>query len=266
VRIFFQGQDDNPKYFDGQLNPFLFLLPFFAFFQIKNSPAVLRTEKKIWALFSILFILYAYFQTDMRIRYIAPVIPPLVILATLGLQQITTALARRWSPRNNWVLPGAILIVAVASLALNLSYIIKQFQHIAPLSYIAGKIDRDAYIARYRPEHTTYRYVNKHLPDEAKILGLFLGNRRYYCDRDLRFGNNLFRKIIKTTDSSTGVRAQLQKRGFTHLLIRYELFNRWVDKQFDDGEKQILTAFNRENLQSLISADGYGLFELGSPL
>jgi hypothetical protein len=266
IRIFFQGQDDNPKYFDGQLNPFLFLLPFFAFLQIKNSSSGLRTENKIWALFSILFILYAYFQTDMRIRYIAPVIPPLVILATLGLQQITTALARRWSPRNNWVLPGAILIVAVASLALNLSYIIKQFQHIAPLSYIAGKIDRDAYIARYRPEHTTYRYVNTHLPDEAKILGLFLGNRRYYCDRDLRFGNNLFRKIIKTTDSSTGVRAQLQKRGFTHLLIRYELFNRWVDKQFDDGEKQILTAFNRENLQSLISADGYALFELGSPL
>ena len=161
------------------------------------------------------------------------------------------------------MLPGAIFIVAVASLALNLSYIIKQFQHIAPLSYIAGKIDRDAYIARYRPEHTTYRYVNKHLPDEAKILGLFLGNRRYYCDRDLRFGNNLFRQIIKGADSATTTLAQLQKRGFTHVLIRFDLFNRWAAKQFDDNEKKILAAFTRAYLNSLISADGYGLFELG---
>jgi len=264
VRIFFQGQDDNSKYFDGQLNPFLFLLPFFAFLQIKNNPPVLRTEKKIWALFSILFILYAYFQTDMRIRYIAPVIPPLVILATLGLQQITTALARRWPQRNNWVLPGAIFIMIAAIFVVNLSYIVRQFHYVAPFSYIGKKIDRDAYIARYRPEHTIYRYANKHLPDEVKILGLFLGNRRYYCDRDLRFGNNLFRKIIRGADSSTTILAQLQRRGFTHLLIRYDLFNRWAANQFDDNEKEILASFSRLSLKSLISEDGYGLFELGS--
>jgi len=264
VRIFFQGQDDNPKYFDGQLNPFLFLLPFFAFLQIKNNPPVLRTEKKIWALFSILFILYAYFQTDMRIRYIAPVIPPLVILATLGLQQITTALARRWPQRNNWVLPGAIFIMIAAIFVVNLSYIVRQFHYVAPFSYIGKKIDRDDYIARYRPEHTIYRYANKHLPDEVKILGLFLGNRRYYCDRDLRFGNNLFRKIIRGADSSTTILAQLQRRGFTHLLIRYDLFNRWAANQFDDNEKEILASFSRLSLKSLISEDGYGLFELGS--
>jgi len=263
VRIFFQGQDDNPKYFDGQLNPFLFLLPFFAFFRIKNNPAVFRTEKKIWALFSILFILYAYFQTDMRIRYIAPVIPPLVILATLGLQQLTTALAGRWSQRNKGMLAGVIFIMVAAILIVNLSYIVKQFDYVAPFSYIGQKIDRDAYIARYRPEHTVYRYANKHLPDKVKILGLFLGNRRYYCDRDLRFGNNLFRQIIKGADSATTTLAQLQKRGFTHVLIRFDLFNRWAAKQFDDNEKKILAAFTRAYLNSLISADGYGLFELG---
>jgi len=264
VRIFFQGQDDNPQYFDGQLNPFLFLLPFFAFLQIKNNPPVLKTEKKIWALFSILFVLYAYFQTDMRIRYIAPVIPPLVILATLGLQQITTALARRWPQKNSWMLPGAIFIMIAAIFVVNFSYIVRQFHYVAPFSYIGKKIDRDAYIARYRPEHSIYRYANKHLPDEVKILGLFLGNRRYYCDRDLRFGNNLFRQIIKEADSTTTILAQLQRRGFTHLLIRYDLFNRWAANQFDDNEKEILASFSRLSLKSLISEDGYGLFELGS--
>ena len=162
------------------------------------------------------------------------------------------------------MLPGAIVIMVAAIFVVNLSYIVKQFHYVAPLSYIGKKIDRDAYIARYRPEHTIYRYANKHLPDEVKILGLFLGNRRYYCDRDLRFGNNLFRQIIKGADSSTTVLAQLQRRGFTHLLIRYDLFNRWADKQFDDGEKRIFAAFSREHLKSLVSADGYGLYDLGS--
>jgi len=162
------------------------------------------------------------------------------------------------------MLPGAIFIMVAAIFVVNLSYIVKQFHYVAPFSYIGQKIDREAYIARYRPEHTAYRYVNKHLPDEAKILGLFLGNRRYYCDRDLRFGNNLFRKIIKGADSSTTALVQLQKRGFTHLLIRYDLFNRWAGKQFDDNEKEILAAFTRLSLKSLISEDGYGLFELGS--
>ncbi len=31
LRIFFQGKDDEPRYFDGKLNPLLFILPFFAF-------------------------------------------------------------------------------------------------------------------------------------------------------------------------------------------------------------------------------------------
>ena len=68
LRIFFQGQDDNPKYFDGKLSPFLFFLPFFAFFQLKYDPPALRTEKTIFASFTILYILFAFFSS----RYAHP--------------------------------------------------------------------------------------------------------------------------------------------------------------------------------------------------
>jgi len=200
----------------------------------------------------------------MRIRYIAPVIPPLVILATLGLQQITTVLAGRRPQRYNGMLAGVIFIIVGAIFIVNLSYIVKQFDYVAPFSYIGHKIDRDAYIARYRSEHTVYGYANRHLPDEVKILGLFLGNRRYYCNRNLQFGNNLFRQIIKEADSATTTLAQLRRRGFTHVLIRFDLFNRWAANEFDDREKEILAAFTRAYLKSLVSAGGYGLFELGS--
>jgi 4-amino-4-deoxy-L-arabinose transferase-like glycosyltransferase len=46
IRIFFQGQDDQPKYFDGKLNPLLFFLPFFAFIRIKKDIFCFYTNKK----------------------------------------------------------------------------------------------------------------------------------------------------------------------------------------------------------------------------
>jgi len=103
VRIFFQGQDDNPKYFDGKLNPFLFFLPFFAFIHFKKNPASLRTEKKIFLFFTILFLLYAFSMTVIRIRYVAPIIPPLVILATLGLHQIARRVTHRKVIQPAWI-------------------------------------------------------------------------------------------------------------------------------------------------------------------
>ncbi len=38
VRVFFQGQDGNPQYFDGKLNPFLLFLPFLPFIELEGTP------------------------------------------------------------------------------------------------------------------------------------------------------------------------------------------------------------------------------------
>ncbi len=46
VRIFFQGQDDNPKYFDGKLSPFLFLLPSFCFFSVRDGFSDFASRKE----------------------------------------------------------------------------------------------------------------------------------------------------------------------------------------------------------------------------
>jgi 4-amino-4-deoxy-L-arabinose transferase-like glycosyltransferase len=68
IRIFFQGQDGNPQYFDGRLNPFLLLLPFFAFYGIRRDPAIIRNEKKIMLTFVVLFFAFAFFSSSLRIR------------------------------------------------------------------------------------------------------------------------------------------------------------------------------------------------------
>ncbi len=262
VRIFFQGQDDNPKYFDGKLSPFLFLLPFFAFIKLRMNPPILRTEKKIFVLFTILYILYALSQADMRIRYIAPIIPPLVILSVFGLYQLKSGriLAEPGLPKGLWV--GSVFIIALVMLGLNADYIRKQFNIVSPFSYLSGRINRDAYIAKYRPEYTTIQFVNRNLPNNAKVLALFLGNRLYYSDRDLIFGDNLFRKTIKMAESSDVIIDEMQKKGFTHILIRYDLFSHWAGVQFNDREKEMLDAIFKKNLNKLFSQSGYGLYRI----
>ena len=262
VRIFFQGQDDNPKYFDGKLNPFLFFLPFFAFIYMTNNPVNLRTDKKILLSFAILFILYAFAMTIIRIRYVAPIIPPLVILATLGLHHITRAVAGRKATQPAWIVAGSLILIATIILSFNAAYIWKQFLYVDPFSYISGRVSRDAYIAKYRPEHSIHQYVNRHLPDNIKILGLFLGNRLYYSQRDLRFGVKEFKKIVNRVDSERNVLSELRRRNYTHLIVRFDLFNQWTNTQFDNSKKIILKTFFDNHVNHILSKDGYGLFEL----
>jgi 4-amino-4-deoxy-L-arabinose transferase-like glycosyltransferase len=264
IRIFFHGQDDNPKYFDGKLNPFLFFLPFFAFLRLKNDAQTLRFEKKFFLLFAILFILYAYFQIDMRIRYVAPVIPPLIILSILGLHQIYQWLIERCKKLPQWTVSVGFVSFTLVIIAFNVGYLRDQFNHVKPFSYISGRIDRNAYITKYRPEYAALRYSNQNLPDSAKLLGLFLGNRRYYSDRELIFGNNQFRKVVKEAASDGDILSALRGRGFTHIFVRFDLFNKWAAVQFNAREKTILDAFFKKNVRLLIAKGGYGLFQLAT--
>ena len=262
LRIFFQGQDDNPKYFDGKLNPFLLFLPLFAFFQLKNNMPALKTEKKIFISFAILYFLYVFFQTNMRIRYITPIIPPLVILATLGLHQIFTMANHHWKKASRFFLQTVAMVLVVSIFLPNVLYAIKQFKYVEPFSYISGRVTRDTYIQRYRPEYSVMQYANQYLPDSAKILGVFIGNRRYYCDRELTVDMRLLKRIIKESDVADNILTELQRKKITHLLIRYDLFNQWTNRQFGDREKQVLKLFFSGQVKELLSKDGYGLYAL----
>jgi len=263
VRIFFQGQDDNPKYFDGKLSPFLFFLPLVAFWPSKKESESLRVEKHILAAFAVLFILYAFSQTSIRIRYIAPVIPSLVILSVWGLKRIVDRGGTRRSAGRAQQAAAIGVAAAVVMLGANAAYIYQQFNFVHPFGYISGQMSRDDYITRYRPEYPVMRYVNRNLHANAKILALFLGNRRYYCDREMIFGNTLFQKLVKKSDSVDMLARKMNQMGFSHFLVRFDLFNRWSSVRIDDRKKQlmIMGLFNHRT-KLLVSRGGYGLFEL----
>lgn len=258
ARIFFEGEDGNPIQFDGKLSPFLFLLPFFAFIRFSRNDRLLKTEKRILLSFSVLYILFAFFKTDMRIRYIAPVIPPLVILSSIGLYNIFLFLSTRFSFLSEKVYKYCTLVFITVIIFSNVPYIIKQFSYVKPFEYLSGKISRDEYIERYRPEYAAFKYANNNLSNNAKVLCFFLGNRRYYSDRDVIFGENLFIASVKNKE----IISDLKKKGITHLLIWYNPFDKWANNNFNDKEKMLLEKFFKENTVIVFSKKGYGLFEL----
>ena len=266
VRIFFQGQDGNPQYFDGKLNPFLLFLPFFAFYRIRSDSYALRTEKKILSAFSVLFFAFAFFSSDLRVRYISPIIPPLVILSVFGLKNLSDRVKEFISATHRKIGGAIIFLIISFSLWPNVHYIFTQYKHVRPVEYLNGSLTRHEYIEIFRKEYPAMRYINEHLSSDARVLFFYLGNRGYYCDRDYLFdiqkGVSTFWEIVKRSNSPEEVLTELENRRITHLLIRYDIFDRWVKTDFEDRERTIVSQFFKKYVKSLYFKWGYGVSRL----
>jgi hypothetical protein len=259
-RVFYDGQDDTPKYFDGKTSPFLLLLLPFAFFGLKSRTRQEKMEKMILLFFSILFLFYACAQTSVRIRYFSPILPPLVVLSMYGLHNIRSLITenRRFSEPLKMTIYFTIIAVM---LGLNASYLFSRFKQDQPIAYITGKVTRDEYIQAYRPEYASFQYANQNLSKDSKILGLYLGNRGYYSDIDISFNIEFLQQFASKAASAQDVSEKLREKNFTHLMVNFSLFNHWV-QHHSLHEKQMLKDFFDQFVVTEFSKDGYGLLRL----
>jgi 4-amino-4-deoxy-L-arabinose transferase-like glycosyltransferase len=262
LRVFVQGRDDDPKYFDGKLNPALLLLPLIATFGWKTVSESQRRDEQVLLGFGMLYLLAVYVQIDMRIRWIAPIVPPLVILSMYGLRRLEIRVRDEANAISKGFL-GAVFGGALLLLfGLNISYIVKQFDVIQPWDYIAGKVSRPEYIARYRREYPVIDYANRNLPNDARILAFYLGNRTYYSDRHLDCRYAIFFAALKNAQSSGDLFRILRREGISHLLIRLDMFDDYINASLGSVEQRTLAAFSKEHLRELNAANGYVLFSL----
>lgn len=264
IRVFFQGKDGDPQYFDGKLNPFLLFLPFFAFFRLRDDMESLKREKKIMLAFSVLFFCIALFTSVLRIRYFAPIIPPLVILSVFGLRNLIIIFKKF---RNRVIKNSGLLfvvLVIITMFSLNARYIAGQFKLVDPFSYISGKTGRDEYIARFIPEYPALMFINHNLDSDAKLLFVFLGKRGYYCDKDYIFNVGIMRNLIRKAEKPKDIVAGLRKRGITHLLVYYPILERWMNDNFSQEKQELTRNFFRTCTRLLFHENGYGVSVINS--
>jgi hypothetical protein len=267
VRIFFQGEDGNPQYFDGKLSPFLFFLPFFAFYRIREGPEQVKREKKILFVFALLFLLFAVFTRDLRVRYVSPIIPALVILSIFGLINIWEMVLKFTARYARAVGILVVCLLVILSMAVNINYILLHFKVVEPFQYIKGDVSRDEYISKHRGEYPALRYINGHLPVDAFVLFVFGGKRGYYCDRQyVVSGESRLRRLIHKAKTPEEILAGFESQGFTHLFIYNPIFIKWVDDNFEKGKKRILEDLFIKHIKTLYHENGFSVSIIEYPL
>ena len=264
LRIFFQGRDDVPQYFDGKLNPALLVLPVLAFWGMNRGTGTRQPafEKSSLALFAVFYILFVFFQTNMRVRYIGPAIPCLVILSMFGLENLHLRMKKRLPGITSGLRPGLSTLAVLVIFSGNMLYLFDQFQAVVPIQYLKGDLSRDQYIEKFRPEYAAIQYANNQLPAETKILALFLGNRGYYSEHAIQFDIDMFHAAVQASVQPGDVYRQIVQRGFSHMVIRFDMFNRWCHDNLNKKEKQMVNTFFQNWCKQLFSKNGHGLFQL----
>ncbi|MBN2059417.1 MAG: glycosyltransferase family 39 protein [Deltaproteobacteria bacterium] len=260
LRIFFQGKDGDPQYFDGRLNPFLLFLPFFAFLKTGRSmDHHVTLEKKFLLWFAVLFFCVSFFSAVLRVRYIAPVIPPLVILSVFGLHNL-------FSRINDWKAfiarrTGNVLVTMAVFLMiiLNTRYLIELFEYVKPVPYLKGEVSRDEYIAHYRPEYPAMQYINENLDARAKVFFMFIGNRGYYCDREYIYDMLLIENLIRAAKRPEDISRGMKAREISHLLVYYPLFERWMMDNFTQEKQALTRKFFQEYSRVIFYENGFGV-------
>jgi 4-amino-4-deoxy-L-arabinose transferase-like glycosyltransferase len=258
LRIFFEGEDDNPKYFDGRLNPLLLFLPL-ALLVLAGKAGPGGREQLLFGAYAVLMILLVFLLQDMRLRWIATAVPPLVVLATYGLWAIHGQLTKRFdSAATARAVTGLVL---AAYFVPNLIYAHELFRKIDPVPYVTGQQDYAAYVGYHRPEYAAIALANEVIAPDRKVLGLYLGNRRYYFTADAIVVNDVFTSIAERSGSGDEIADRLLELGYSHIVVHTGLFRRWLSST-DELTAERVNAFVGTRLEERLLEGGFGLYEI----
>ena len=258
IRYFFQGQDNNDRYFDGVLNPILIILPSFAF--INKS---FYRDKLFFAGFIVFFILTATFLDQTRIRYILPVVPILSILSVMGFTNILHWTMSR-SNQLRYILAAVFISVFIIFMIPNIIYIKTYYQKICPMNYVSGKESRDDFISRHVGSYPAVKYINDHTPENSRIMLILLADRGYYLDRAYESTRQMgiIHRIVAASSDDKTFRIYIRSLGYTHLLVRTDLFQKYLQDNYPEETIENLFRCLARETEMIYQKGGYGVYRI----
>jgi hypothetical protein len=251
LRIFLQGEDDNPRRFDGRLSPLL-LLSFAALFLKRRSSVVTYL-----CVVSFGYLFLALLLTDTRIRYLAPIYAPLSALSALVLARAAERVAK-----------PALLYSALLLLQLIWSgvYLTGLLSRVKAVEYFSGSLSRDAYLEYAIPEYRIIRWMNQHLSHSSQTILLLTGNRFYYYDTPVRsegyHSAPTFLEMVRSASDSTELTSKLSMRSVTHLLIHGARLGALAATDLSPEERARLDEFLQKHCRLEFKDRGFFLFSI----
>jgi hypothetical protein len=250
LRVFFFGRDDNPQFFDGVLTPILIVLLPWTF------KGKWLEDKKLLTSFALLFLAYAIFLVDLRIRYILSIVPPLVILAVYGIFNVYLRIKQ----------PVYLFVGLMVFAAWHGVYLWRYVSAAEPLGYLSGRESRDSYLERMLPEYASFKYINSATAPTAKIYLLFVGRRGYYCERDyFHDGGDLpgyLLGVIRAAQSPDQIDQALKRKQITHLMVREQLLVDFLTHNLTPAQAVTWSQFAQSRLTLNFRDRGYAVYQL----
>lgn len=257
VRVFFLGQDNSARYFDGVIGPFILLF---------SLPALACGRERKWLFISggaWLFILFAFFTSSFRVRYIAPVFPALCVLSVVGLGQLKTWLGRFAGARLSGFLAACALALAITWGGIHAGGLVATA---SPWAYLAGRESRAQYLSRRLPSYPAIAYLNAHARPGERVLLLFAGDQGYYLEPDYFFNayysGEAVRPLFMAASSAEEIRMGLKAMGVTAILTQDRLLNRFLADNFGPEKLRVIGDFAKTYLEREFGANGFFIYRL----
>lgn len=222
--------------FDGVIGPL-----FLAFVPIVGYAAWRRPTLRPTAILA-LVLAVAWVTSTRQVRFL---VPSLAIVAAL-IPAATRVLGRAALPWTRAAqFAGALVATGIVAIIVARE---------APAAHAIGAESFERARARRLPggDATLFARIPDLVPADGRILFGACGHPVYLCRRphhaDAVVENHTLREILKRGGSVSGVRAEFERRGFTHLLFRFELV-------FDETERRTdLSLREQRLLQSFLAA------------
>ena len=266
IRMFFQGKDNSYQYFQGVLNPILIV--FSPFILLKKR---YRKDQFVFVIFTVFFILMAFFLTAKQVRYILPVLPFLAILAVMGIKNILDKMGEKTYFSSSKFgekikLTGKIFVFAIVAVLLifNYIYLKNRIDTINPFPYVMGKETREAFLKHHLLHYDAVEYINNNLPADAKIFTMFLGRRGYYLERAYQnepsFGMSTIRNLVKCSNNEKQFLKTIRSMNSTHILMQKDLFYKFLRDNF--SKQDIIRFMNllNKSWNKIFEDSGYSVW------
>ena len=159
--------------------------------------------------------------------------------------------------------------VTIIFITFNFLYLKDYFNTIQPVKYILNQETKDEFLSRHARSYPAMQYINKNLPDDVKIFLMFIGGRGYYLDRpyyyEKSFGMNTINGMVKASVDKQNFQAYLQSLGCTNILMRIDLFNKYLNDNFPEKTIIRFLDFVKEYWNPVYESNGYAVYKLPLP-
>ena len=202
----FMGDMDIP-------NPLFVIVWFYPFFR-KKIELTFRNTLDLFVLLTFLFFV-VWAAGSQQTRFLTPIFPGLAIISGALINSLYSTdkkIAIAWIVKVG-VVGGMVIVTLVMMVGV--------FHEAKPYMVTTGLVTKNDYLSMLVNNYSAIRYVNEHLPNNARVLMPWDG-RGYYCESGKCLPDvdqNIWSVLVEQSEKSTEITEWLEKQCITHLLI-----------------------------------------------